>query len=133
MHTIVNNIRRYEVKGGEVLSGDITVPTSDTLYYNLYNTIDGRQFLVTKIVSKIFFVIPFTYDEYIIEILYKKYPYNLSSDKVIYELYRAEHWNWYDELDYINDIDCVDFEWPAIKYDRYDTNDYTYLRYNKQV
>ena len=80
-------------KGADIWGTDYPVPTSDTLYYKLLKR-ENRQFVITSIESKIFFFIPFTYDEYIIEIPWMKYTKeSFTAIMALNEIHDAENWN----------------------------------------
>lgn len=89
-----------EKKGADIWGTDYPVPTSDILHYRLLEQEGGSsQYVITSITSKIFFFIPFTYDEYIIEIPWHKYELTLfNANKALKEINAAEHWNQRDEM-----------------------------------
>ena len=120
--------------GGDILPGPVPVPTSDVLYYTFYENTDENgnqhQWLVTKITTKFFFIIPFSYDEYIIEFIGKKYD-NPTAEDVIKEIDEAEHYNQRGKIKMKVSEGKVHFEGYA--YDIYELgdNDYYFLEYYK--
>ena len=87
-------------KGADIWGTDFPIPVSDTLNFKLLEQEGGKsQYVITSITSKILFIIPFTYDEYIIEIPWHKYELNLfDANKALIEIDAAEHWNQRKEM-----------------------------------
>ena len=84
-------------KGADIWGTDYPIPTSDVLKFKLLKRHEGNtdtQFVITSITSKILFIIPFTYDEYIIEIPWRKYTNEgFTAAMALDELHDAENWN----------------------------------------
>lgn len=89
-----------EKKGADIWGTDFPIPVSDTLHFKLLEQEGGAsQYVITSITSKILFIIPFTYDEYIIEIPWHKYELNqFDANKALIEIDAAEHWNQRKEM-----------------------------------
>lgn len=90
-----------EKKGADIWGTDFPIPVSDVLHFKLLEEENGKsQYIITSITSKILFIIPFTYDEYIIEIPWHKYELNqFDANKALIEINAAEHWNQNHEMD----------------------------------
>ena len=89
-----------EKKGADIWGTDFPIPVSDVLHFKLLEEEDGSQYIITSITSKILFIIPFTYDEYIIEIPWHKYELNqFDANKALIEINAAEHWNQNHEME----------------------------------
>lgn len=127
------NYRKYfprEKSGGDII-GDFPVPTSDTLYYTIYEGI-ASQYLVTKIKTKFFFIIPFTYAEYIIKFNGTRYPDGeITAEQACEEIHNADYWNHRTDLHpmdignnlrFVGPDGCFDYvigdnDYSAFKYD----------------
>lgn len=103
-------------KGADIWGMDYPIPVSDTLNYKLLKR-DDKQFVITSIESKILFFIPFTYDEYIIEIPWKKYTYEgFDAVMALKEIHAAENWNKGDEMKYTDFRGTATFEGCGLRY-----------------
>ena len=89
-----------EKKGADIWGTDFPIPVSDVLHFKLLEQEGGKsQYIITSITSKILFIIPFTYDEYIIEIPWHKYELNqFDANKALIKIDAAEHWNQRKEM-----------------------------------
>lgn len=123
-------------QGGDIIPGDVPVPTSDTLYYTFFEAEDGRQWCVTKIKTKFFFIIPFTYAQYVIDLGIKRYS-SFTAEDAIHEIDEADHWNQRKKMHVVFSNGTVYFHriWGAGEEDQwaYDigSSDYSYLKYNE--
>ena len=90
-----------EKKGADIWGTDFPIPVSDVLHFKLLEEEDGKsQYIITSITSKILFIIPFTYDEYIIVIPWHKYELNqFDANKALIEINAAKHWNQNHEME----------------------------------
>ena len=119
--------------GGDILPGPVPVPTSDTVYYDLF-VLEDKEILVTSILTKFFFFIPFRYDEYIIE--FKGNKYDTSSftiENVMEEIYNAENWNKRGDMTIVSGYEYTEFNsitgtGATYTYEMGD-NDYTHVKY----
>ena len=123
-------------EGGDIIPGDVPVPVGDTFIYTLYFTNDKKQVLVTSMEEKILWIIPFTYDEYIIEFPNWKYtPDQMTCQKALDEVYEAEHWNWRTDVEYVTDYDCgvfwINRDLKVMHAYKIADSDYSYLRYRQ--
>ena len=134
VYITVNSIHKFSASGGDILPGPIVVPTSDVMEWAVYTDRDnGKQYISTRIKTKFFFIIPFTYDEYIIEFSKIKYPSeSMTSREACQEIYDAEHWNWHE------DAHCIDYDGevhltipgPDGWGDAYNMDDYSYIQWD---
>lgn len=88
----IQTVYSDQKKGGDIIPGDFPVPTSDTLYYTFFEAKDGRQWCITKITTKFFFIIPFTYAQYVIDLGIKRYD-KFTVEDAVHEIDEADHWN----------------------------------------
>lgn len=121
---------QYEKSGGDII-GDFPVPTSDTLYYTIFE-FNERQHLVTKIKTKFFFIIPFTYAEYIIDFSGTRYPHgNISAEQACEEIHNADYYNHRKDLHPVDAGNNLRFVGPDGCFDYVlGSGDYMYLRYD---
>ena len=122
--------------GGDIIPGDVPVPTSDTLYWTFFQAEDGRQWCVTKIKTKFFFIIPFTYAEYVIDLGIRRYS-SFTAEDAVHEIGEADHWNQRGKMHVVFSNGTVYFHrlWGAGGEDQWSyeigNNDYSYLKYNE--
>lgn len=118
-------------KGADIWGTDYPIPTSDTLNYKLLKRHEGNtetQFVITSITSKILFIIPFTYDEYIIEIPWRKYTNEgFTAAMALDELHAAENWNKGKEMTYTGFEGEVTFEGCGKSFTYKCGNDYSWM------
>ena len=118
-------------KGADIWGTDYPIPTSDTLNYKLLKRNEGStdtQFVITSITSKILFIIPFTYDEYIIEIPWRKYTNEgFTAAMALDELHAAENWNKGKEMTYTGFEGEVTFEGCGKSFTYKCGNDYSWM------
>lgn len=127
-----NEILEGQKKGADIWGTDYPIPTSDTLSFKLLKQCGNSetQYVITSIESKILFFIPFHYDEYIIEIPYKKYTNEgFTAAMALKEINAAEKWNHGDEMRPTGFSGTVTFEGCGKKL-IYDVGggDYTWLK-----
>lgn len=122
--------------GGDIIPGDVPVPTSDTLYWTFFQAEDGRQWCVTKIKTKFFFIIPFTYAEYVIDLGIRRYS-SFTAEDAVHEIGEADHWNQRGKMHVVFSNGTVYFHriWGAGGEDQWSykigNSDYSYLKYNE--
>ena len=122
---------RREKNGGDIIPGDVPVLTSDTLYYTLFEW-NERQHLVTSIKTKFFFIIPFTYAEYIIDFNGTvKYPNGeITAEQACEEIHNADYWNHGGKLRPVDVGKNLRFVGPDGCFDYIiGSGDYSYLKY----
>lgn len=121
-----------EKKGADIWGTDYPIPTSDVLKYKLLKRHDGEadtQFVITSITSKILFFIPFTYDEYIIEIPWTKYTNEgFTAAMALDEIHAAENWNINKEMEYTGFTGEATFEGCGKSFTYKCGNDYSWMR-----
>ena len=110
-----DEIQEGTKKGADIWGTDFPIPVSDTLSYKLLSRNEGSdkytQFVITSIESKILFIIPFHYDEYIIEIPWRKYTNEtFTAEMAVKEIEAAENWNKGKEMHYTGFNGDVTFE-----------------------
>ena len=120
-----------EKSGADIWGTDYPIPTSDVLKYKLLKRHDGEsdtQFVITSITSKILFFIPFTYDEYIIEIPWTKYTNEgFTAAMALDEIHAAENWNINKEMKYTGFSGEVTFEGCGKSFTYKCGNDYSWM------
>jgi len=129
----INYLKYYprEKSGGDIIPGDVPVPSSDTLYYTIYEW-NESQYLVTSIKTKFFFIIPFTYAEYILKFNGTRYPNGeITAEQACEEIHNADYWNHRTDLHpmdvgnnlrFVGPYGCFDYvigdnDYSALKYD----------------
>ena len=110
-----DEIQEGTKKGADIWGTDFPIPVSDTLSYKLLSRNEGgdkyTQFVITSIESKILFIIPFHYDEYIIEIPWRRYTNEtFTAEMAVKEIEAAENWNKGKEMHYTGFNGDVTFE-----------------------
>ena len=87
------DIEEGSKSGADIWGTDWPIPVSDVLSYKLLIR-GNEQYVITSVESKILFIIPFHYDEYIIEIPRIKYEKgNFGAKEALDEIHDAENWN----------------------------------------
>ena len=122
----------WSKKGADIIPGDVPVPTNDTFYYKLYHG-DGEWYFITRWETKFFFIIPWSYDEHILEYPGEKCrvdPNTFTAEEALEELDNIDHWTRKDEIIPVPDITPnYVFIFPFEDGKRYVYNDdYDYFR-----
>lgn len=119
-------------KGADIWGSDWTIPVAEEFEWHFFDdTETGKQYITTRLTDYIFWLIPFTYDQYVYEVPGGTFAKGeLTTKKVAELIYFLEHWNWHtDQVRYDDNVN-----WLQLHSDEYwnnytmGNNDYSFIR-----
>lgn len=118
--------------GGDISPGPVPVPSGQKLSWEYFKAPDGRQWIVMRVTEKFFWIIPFTYYEYVIDLGFRYF--EPTAENVVNQIDEAINWNRRDKMRPVFYEGKVIFHhaWTPSTTWEYEVgnNDYSYLKYN---